>query len=1005
MKYTLDWLSDPEVFAVNRIAAHSDHKYYKNHDEMKKQQSAFIQNLNGTWKFAWAKNPSEMMKDFYREDFNTDSFDSIKVPGHMELQGYGKPQYVNTMYPWEGKEHLRPPYISEKDNPVGIYVRYFDLEDGLKDKDVYISFQGVETAIYVWLNGELIGYSEDSFTPSEFNLTEYIKEKNNKLAVAVFKRSSASWLEDQDFWRFSGIFRDVYLYAVPAVHIRDIKIIADYDYETGDGHFTAEFDMIAKNNVRYTMTARLLDANGSCVSETAVSGGKIDWNIGNIAPWSAEIPNLYTFIAEINDENGNIIEVSTVKVGFRRFELKNGLMCINGKRIIFKGINRHEFNMKNGRSISEEDMLFDIQFMKRNNINAVRTCHYPNHSRWYALCDEYGIYLIDETNLETHGTWQKLGACEPSWNIPASLPEWKAACLDRAKSMYERDKNHASVLIWSCGNESYCGDDIAAMAEYFHEVDPTRLVHYEGVTWNRKYDDITDMESRMYAKPSDIEEYLKKDTGKPYISCEYMHAMGNSLGGMFLYTNLEEQYAAYQGGFIWDYIDQALEVKNENGKKVLAYGGDFEDRATDYGFCTNGIVYADRTDSPKVQEVKALYSNIRMTIRKGVLTVENRNLFAGTDNLKFVVRLLKNGVEMKADSFVFGVSAGETKTRKLNVEIPACAGEYVCEVSAVLAKDTIWAESGHEIAFAQEVLAVKNNSVPDMGYKKPSIVYGDVIIGVHGENFSMLFDKKEGGISSLVYNGKEFITRVPKVSFWRAMTDNDAGAGEPAKLSQWLIAGKFASCCSDKTSFKELQNALEITFVYKAASALFFEYKIIYTAFYDGRLGVRVIYPGVADMPDMPVFAMDFKMKKAYSNFSYYGMGPEENYIDRAFGARLGLWKSTAYKNFSSYLNPQECGNRTGVRFMSIYDENHIGVTFTKTETPFEMSVLPYSAYELENAMHKEELPNSDYSWVRIAAKQMGVGGDDSWGAPVHDEFRIDSKKDMILEFVICPLN
>ncbi|WP_298483964.1 glycoside hydrolase family 2 TIM barrel-domain containing protein [uncultured Ruminococcus sp.] len=1005
MKYTFDWLSDPEVFAVNRIAAHSDHRYYKNHDEMEKHQSEFIQNLNGTWKFAWAKNPSVMIKDFYREDFNTDSFNYIKVPGHMELQGYGKPQYVNTMYPWEGMENLRPPYISEKDNPVGSYVRYFDLEDGLKDKDVYISFQGVETAIYVWLNGEFIGYSEDSFTPSEFNLTEYIKEKNNKLAVAVFKRSSASWLEDQDFWRFSGIFRDVYLYAVPAVHIRDMKIAADYDCETGNGHFTAELDVMEKNNVKYSITANLTDTQGICVSETSVSDGKIDWHIENIAPWSAEIPNLYTFIAEIKDENGNVIEVSTVKVGFRRFELKNGLMCINGKRIIFKGINRHEFNMKNGRSVSEEDMLFDIRFMKRNNINAVRTCHYPNNSRWYELCDEYGIYLIDETNLETHGTWQKLGACEPSWNIPASLPEWKAACLDRAKSMYERDKNHASVLIWSCGNESYCGDDIAAMAQYFHEADPTRLVHYEGVTWNRKYDDITDMESRMYAKPADIEEYLKKNTGKPYISCEYMHAMGNSLGGMFLYTDLEDKYEAYQGGFIWDYIDQALQMEKENGRKVLAYGGDFEDRAADYGFCTNGIVYADRTYSPKVQEVKALYSNIRMTIRKGILTVENKNLFGDTDNLKFVVRLLKNGVEMKAESFVFSVGAGETKACKLNVEIPECPGEYVCEVSAVLEKDTIWAERGHEIAFAQEVLAVKENFVSERGYKKPSIVYGDVIIGIHGENFSMLFDKKEGGISSLVYNGKEFITRVPKVSFWRAMTDNDTGAGEPAKLSQWLIAGKFAFCCGDKTSVRELENALEITFVYNAACISLFEYKIIYTAFYDGRLGVKVIYPGTVDMPDMPVFAIDFKMKKTYSNFRYYGMGPDENYIDRVSGARLGFWKSDAYQNFSSYLNPQECGNRTGVRFMSVYDEENIGLTFNKTETPFEMSVLPYSAYELENAMHREELPNTDYSWVRIASKQMGVGGDDSWGAPVHDEFRIDSKKDMILEFVICPLS
>lgn len=1003
MKYALDWLSDPEVFAVNRTAAHSDHKYYRNYYEMEEKNSSFIQNLNGIWKFAWAKNPSERIEDFYKEDFNTDSFDNIRVPGHIELQGYGKPQYVNTMYPWEGRETLFPPYISEKDNPIGSYVRYFDLEDGLKGKDIYISFQGAETAIYVWLNGSFIGYSEDSFTPSEFNLTGYIKEKDNKLAVAVFKRSSASWLEDQDFWRFSGIFRDVYLYAIPSVHIRDMKIAADYDYKNGNGHFTAELDIIAKN-ARYAVAAKLIAADGICVSEAVVTDSKIDWNINSISPWSAEMPNLYTLIVEITDENGNLIEIGTEKVGFRRFELKNGIMCINGKRIIFKGINRHEFNARNGRTVTEEDMMYDIKFMKKNNINAVRTCHYPNNSRWYELCDEYGIYLIDETNLETHGTWQKLGACEPSMNIPASLPEWKAACLDRARSMFERDKNHASVLIWSCGNESYCGDVIAAMAEYFHKADPSRLVHYEGVVWNRIYDNITDMESRMYAKPSDIEEYLKKNTGKPYISCEYMHAMGNSLGGMSLYINLEDKYEAYQGGFIWDYIDQAIEIENNDGKRTLLYGGDFEDRASDYGFCTNGIVYADRTYSPKVQEVKALYSNIRMTIKQGILTVENKNLFISTDNLKFIIYLKKDGVEIKKDCIDLLVNAGETKTCKIEMTIPEFAGEYVYEVSAVLAEDTIWAENGHEIAFAQEVFTVQNNSDSNMEYTKPLIVYGDVIIGVHGKNYSMMFDKKEGGISSLVYYGKEFITRVPKVSFWRAMTDNDTGAGEPSKLSQWLIAGKFAVYCTDKTVSKELKNALEVTFVYKASCTPSFEYKIIYTAFYDGRLGVKVEYPGVTGMSDMPVFAIDFKLNKVYKNFSYYGMGPDENYIDRSCGARLGLWDSNAYKNLSAYMNPQECGNRTGIRFLNVYDKNNIGIKFSKKKAPFEMSVLPYSAYELENALHREELPDICYSWVRIAAKQMGVGGDDSWGAPVHDEFRINSEKNMTLEFVISPI-
>ena len=997
MKYSLEWLTNPEVFAVNRIPAHSDHKIYANRKEAETDSSSLIQNLNGTWKFSWAKNPSERIVNFYEESSNTDCFDEIQVPGHMELQGYGKPQYVNTIYPWEGKEYLRPPFISENDNSVGSYVRYFDLDDSLKNKRIFISFQGVETAFYVWLNGEFIGYSEDSFTPSEFELTPFIRESNNKLAVAVFKRSSASWLEDQDFWRFSGIFRDVFLYAVPVAHVHDMKIIADYDGT--NGIFSAILNIEGNCSVKSILT----DSNGTVIAESD-KRNSINCTIENIKPWSAEIPNLYTFTVILTDENEHETEVSKTKVGFRRFELKNGIMCLNGKRIIFKGINRHEFNSKTGRTISKEDMLFDIQFMKKNNINAVRTCHYPNNSLWYQLCDEYGIYLIDETNLETHGTWQKLGSTDPSWNIPQSLPEWKEAVLDRAKSMYERDKNHASILIWSCGNESYCGEDIVAMSDYFRSVDSTRLVHYEGVTRvpDNKYDYITDMESRMYAKPQEIEEYLKHNTNRPYLSCEYMHAMGNSLGGLSLYTDLEDKYEAYQGGFIWDYIDQAIEIKNNNGKTILAYGGDFEDRPSDYGFCTNGVIYADRTYSPKVQEMKALYSNIRMSIKNGFLTVENRNLFADTNNLSFIARLEKNGVVLKSDTFSLNVPAGESKTIKLTLHKIDSAGEYVYHVSAVTATKTLWADVGHEIAFAQEVFEIKDNKITEISFKKPSIVYGDVIIGVHGENFSMMFDKKEGGISSLKYNGFEYITHTPKISFWRAMTDNDTGASEPYNLAQWYIAGKFAKYKT--VSWLEHEDKLKIMFTYQASCIPTFEFTITYTAYFNGKLGICVSYPGVSNMPDMPILAIDFKMKKQLNNFQYYGMGSDENYIDRCKGARLGLWKSTATENLSGYLNPQECGNRTGVRMLSVYDDMQNGLTFEKKSVPFEMSVLPYSAYELENATHLDELPNICYTWVRISAKQMGIGGDDSWGAPVHEEYRIKSDKPMKLEFIITPL-
>ena len=874
---------------------------------------------------------------------------------------------------------------------MGSYVKFFDVDKELLGKETFISFQGVETAIYVWLNGEFVGYSEDSFTASEFNITPYLKEKNNKLVVEVYRYSTASWLEDQDFWRFSGIFRDVYLYAVPEIHVRDMKVIADYDYENGNGILATELDIIGDSDYEIKLT--LTDKNGIKVYEGNTAN--VSASIPDIMPWSAEQPNLYTITAEIISDS-EIIETAETEIGFRTFELKDGIMCLNGKRIVFKGINRHEWNAEGGRVVTEDDMLWDIRFMKQNNINAVRTCHYPNNSLWYQLCDEYGIYLIAETNLESHGTWQKMGACEPSINVPASLPEWKEACLDRARSMYERDKNHASVLIWSCGNESYCGDDIAAMADYFHEVDKTRLVHYEGVVWNRKYDHITDMESRMYAKPDEVEEYLKQNTGKPYISCEYMHAMGNSLGGMKLYTDLEDKYEAYQGGFIWDYIDQSL---YKDG--VLVYGGDFDDRASDYGFCTNGIVYADRTYSPKVSEAKRLYSNIRMSLENGVLTVENRNLFTDTSGYIFKVTLEKEGGILSAEELRLNISAGEAGSVKLGLNIPENGGEYVLTAYAVLAEDTIWAEKGHEISFAQQIVKTPELTAP-MTAHKAEIVYGDFCIGVNGEGFSMQFDKCEGGVSSLVYNGVEYITRAPKVSFFRAHTDNDTGAGYPCENAQWQIAGKCAKLLGFET--KGNADSLEVTFKFLAPTVPSFEYKVTYIAYFDGRLGVKAEYDGVKGLSDMPVFAMDFKMKKQYDKFTYYGMGPDENYIDRNNGARLGVYTLTALENFTKYLNPQECGNRTGVRYVNVYEENGAGLNFTATENPFEMSVLPYNAYELDNAMHRDELPDPTYTWVRIAAKQMGVGGDDSWGAPVHKEFKINSEEAMSLEFIVSSL-
>ena len=991
----LSWLEDPEVFAVNRIPAHSDHTYF----EKETEERPLRQCLNGSWLFSYAKNPSMRVERFYEDSYDCSGFDTIQVPGHLETQGYGRNQYINTMYPWDGEEFLRPPMVSKRNNPVGSYVKYFTLEEQMKGKRTFISFQGVETAFYVWLNGTFIGYSEDSFTPAEFELTETLREGENKLAVEVYKRSSASWLEDQDFFRFSGIFRDVFLYSIPRVHVRDIFVKAGLTDSYQEGTLEIRAELIGDID-DVTIEASLRDGDEKEIWNGNAEGKEeVFFKASGLAvlPWSAEEPRLYRLYLYVKNEEGQILEFIPQKVGFRRFEMKDRIMCLNGKRILFKGVNRHEFDPVRGRAITREDMLWDIRFMKQHNINAVRTSHYPNQTLWYELCDEYGIYLIDETNLESHGSWQKLGEVEPSWNVPGDRPEWKAAVLDRASSMFERDKNHPSVLIWSCGNESYAGTDIEAMSEYFHEKDDSRLVHYEGVFWNRKYDHISDMESRMYAKPAEIEEYLENDPKKPYISCEYMHSMGNSTGGMKLYTDLEKKYPLYQGGFIWDYIDQSLYRVNELGERVLTYGGDHDERATDYEFCGNGIVYADRKASPKAQEVKALYADIKLEPDEKGVKIINDSLFVSTGRYVLAYRLLKEDRCLyEAETETDVAPESEAYVNLTYPELPG-TGEFIYEVSLRLKDDTLWAKAGHEISFGQYV-----KKTADKAEEKTcplEIIRGDVNIGVRGRGFTAMFSKAEGGIASLCYDGVEYITRTPKLTFWRALTDNDRGAKTGFDAAQWMTAGLFYKLAD--VDVQEQKDQVCVTFEYLLPTVPQTKAYVSYRVTGDGKIHVHALYKGTDGLPEMPAFGMDMKLKARYDRVRYYGRGPEENYLDRREGARLGVHSYQAADNLSAYLFPQECGNRMDVRWVEVTDADGQGLRFETEGVPFENSVLPCSAYELEAATHREELPKAHYSWVRILESQMGVGGDDSWGAPVHEEYRLSSDIDRNIKFTI----
>lgn len=999
---SIEWLSNPEIFRVNRIDAHSDHLYYENKEDIKLGYDMPLrQSLNGKWKFSYAVNQDERIKDFYKDDYDCSNFDYINVPGHIQMQGYDKCQYINTMYPWDGHDELRPPHISKTYNPVGSYVKHFTVKEELKNKKTFVSFQGVETAFYVWLNGEFIGYSEDTFTPSEFDITDYLRDGENKLAVEVYKRSSASWIEDQDFWRFSGIFRDVYLYAIPECHVDNIFVKAGLDDSYTNGILNLDLNIKFNKDCFVNIYLEDKEGNSICSLDKVQAQDILNKEIilDKVNQWSAESPYLYNLYIELVDENDELIEIVKQRVGFRRFELKDNIMHLNGKRILFKGVNRHEFNCKTGRAITKEDMLWDIKFLKQHNINSVRTSHYPNNSMWYDLCDEYGIYLIDEANLESHGSWQKMGKCEPSWNIPGSLPEWKDVVVDRAESMFERDKNHPSILIWSCGNESYAGSNILEMTKYFHKKDDSRLVHYEGVFWNREFDEISDMESRMYAKPAEIEEYLNNDPKKPYISCEYMHAMGNSCGGLNLYTELEEKYPMYQGGFIWDYIDQAIEVTDENGESKLVYGGDFDDRATDYCFCTDGIIYADRTISPKSQEVKYLFSNIKIKPDNKGIIIKNNNLFEGTENYEFVCYIEHEGNRIFEKAIVEDVAAGTEKYVEIDYPNIEKNVEVTYNVSMILKEDTLWATKGYEVAFGQAVYTNLDNLESKDNDDKLEVVHGDVNIGVKGKGFSMMFSIQEGGLISLRYDDKEYITRAPKTSFFRATTDNDRGNGHNFRCSQWQIAGLHQRLVDFKLNEEENKVILEYKFI--MPTSIETTNTVIYTVTPDGAINVNLKYKGVEGMSEIPLYGMDFKLKKELGNFKYYGLGPDENYIDRNEGTRLGVFENTAMNNMSKYLIPQECGNRTGVRWVKVTDDNGKGLCFKYDKKPFELSVLPYSAYEIENAMHIDELPKVNYTWVRIIAKQMGVGGDDSWGAPVHDQYLIPSNEDIDFSFTV----
>ena len=813
-------------------------------------------------------------------------------------------------------------------------------------------------------------------------------------------------MTDQDFFRFSGIYRDVYLYAIPEVHVSDVKIqtLLDDTFTKADLVIDTKATKAGKVKITLSKDGKELQS----VEETLAEESQYVMKVEKPELWSAESPVLYDLLLEVMDENGQVTEVIPQRVGFRRFEMKDSIMMLNGKRIVFKGVNRHEFSSVSGRVVSREELIKDLVTMKQNNINAIRTCHYPDAVGIYELCDEYGIYMIAECNMESHGSWDISAEQTGDFSkvVPCDRPEWMDMMLDRVNSMYQRDKNHPAILIWSCGNESFGGKVIYEMSQLYRKMDPNRLVHYEGVCHDRRYNDTSDMESQMYPSVEAIKEFLEKDRSKPFICCEYTHAMGNSCGGMHKYTDLTDTEPSYQGGFIWDYIDQSIYKKDRYGKEFQAYGGDFNDRPCDYNFSGNGIAYGGERDaSPKMQDVKYNYQNISVKVDKDQATIINKNLFINTDTYDCFVVLAKDGKEIKEVPMETHVAALSEETVTLPIPVQTLPGEYAVTVSFRLKEDTVWAKRGHEVAFGQGVYKVE---APAKAVKPArfEVIRSGHDFGVRGENFDVLFSYLNGGLASYRYGGVEMIQMIPRPNFWRAPVDNDNGSLMQMRCGQWKLASMYLSHKYPTgghypgmhiPEIEVLDDSAKITFTYAMPTTPATECKLSYQVYGDGSIRTTLTYDPVEGLGDMPEFGVMFKFDADYDNVTWYGMGPEETYVDRCEGAKLGIYRNKVEDNMAKYMVPQECGNKVGVRWASVTDRKGRGMLFTGDAMEF--SALPYTPHEMENAMHPFELPQVHYTVVRVSKQQMGIAGDDSWGAKPLPEYLIKTDEKMEFTF------
>jgi len=1015
-----DW-ENPAVFQINREPARAEFLPYA--DEASAiaddyTRSPWFLSLNGIWKFQWSPTPDQRPKDFFKTGFQVTNWKEICVPSNWELKGYGIPIYTNMTYPFP----KNPPYIDSKDNPVGSYLRNFDLPANWKDRRVYLYFEAGTSAMYIWVNGQKVGYTENTKSPAEFDISTYVKPGKNRIAIEVYRWSDGSYLEDQDFWRLSGIDRDVYLYSTDNLRIADFFAKPDLDNSYRNASLSVDIKLKnngekSKNN--QTVDAKLVDASGKTifsktlkVNVSANSNESTSFSQKVNAPkiWSNETPDLYTLLLTLKDENGTCLETVSTPVGFRKVELKNGQLLVNGVRIMVHGVNIHEHNPITGHYQDEETMMKDIKVMKQLNINAVRCSHYPNNRKWVKLCNQYGLFLVDEANIESHGLGAELQNWFDKTKHVAYLPEWHAAHMDRIYSLVERDKNQPSVILWSLGNECGNGPVFHDAYHWIKNRDNTRLVQFEQAGEQEN----TDVVCPMYPEIATMKEYAKRENvNRPFIMCEYSHAMGNSSGNFQEYWDIIHSSKNMQGGFIWDWVDQGFQMTDEAGRKYWSYGGDMgsQNYTNDENFCHNGLVWPDRTPHPGAFEVKKVYQDIlfkAIDLSKGIVLVQNGFAYTNLQNYLFRYEVLENGVLIQRGKFDLNLPPQSEK--QVQLALPSLSAkqgvEYALNIFAYTRKGTAVLPQNFEVAREQFDLGVSKYFEPVVASEETSkVVETKDKITLSAAGVSVEISKKTGMIQWYSFNGKSYFYQNPIPNFWRAPTDNDFGNNMQVLTNVWRAAGRNTRL--DKVEIrKESGKTIVVATVLLQDVASVCQ--LSYSIRADGSLTILNSFKaGLNSLPEMPRFGMILSLGSEYENFTYYGRGPWENYADRNTSALKGIYNSTVADQYVPYTRPQENGYKTEVRWLTLTDNNGKGMRIEGLQ-PLGVSALNNFPEDFDPGLTKKYRHTSDITPRKevvlcIDLAQRGVGGDNSWGAYPHSAYLL-KEKEYSYGFVIKPL-